>query len=58
MNTFIVCKAFITDPTGGYIPALNQGAVLEVQGSIGADSVYVGEGTQVDATILGSGVGK
>jgi hypothetical protein len=48
-------KVFITDPSGEHIPQIRPGSKLIVAGSTGVDSVYIGEGTNVDAGDLGAG---
>ena len=52
-------KAFVEDAQGAYIPALTQpGQALQVTGSSGVDTAYVGAGTVVDASQLGLGNDK
>ncbi len=46
-------KVYVTDTSGENIPSFYRGSVLSVRGNSGVDTVYVSEGTQVDATVLG-----
>jgi uncharacterized repeat protein (TIGR02059 family) len=48
-------KAFALDPDGDTFASVNAGNSLIVVGSASVDSVYVKEGAQVDATLLGGG---
>ena len=50
-----VTKIFVTDTGGVNLPAMHAGAHVVVTGNTGADTLYVANGTVVDATALGSG---
>lgn len=51
-STGSATRVFVTDPTGEVIAAGIKGSVFQVSGNSGIDKVVVGEGTQVDATVL------
>ena len=51
-----ITKVFISDPTGANVTPFKPGASIEVQGNAGADQVYVGNNTVVDATSLAGGI--
>jgi len=48
-------RVFITDPAGETVAAGIRGSIFIVAGNSGIDKVLVGEGTQVNATVLGAG---
>ena len=48
-------KVYIFENTGGVITPFMPGSGVVIQGNQGIDKVYVGEGTVVDASTLGSG---